>query len=179
MRLWVGPPAAQNSMLASVSASVSMQMYNLSICQLRLLSVRQGWWLVVCDGYALLVHGRNVTTILVTWQINITVSVYLQDFDHLYDPCQQKVSLWSGQRDITGFCLLLWGPRQRQSWRPSVQHPPGHLEPCEHHHRLIWCAKQRCLEWDRACVHMFDSAHYVHCGTVRFCTLCSLWYCDN
>ena len=34
--------AVQNSMFASVSASVSMQMYNLSIHELRLLSVRQG-----------------------------------------------------------------------------------------------------------------------------------------
>ena len=76
--------------------------------------------------------------------------MYLQDFDHLYDPCQEKVSLWSGQRDITGYCLLLWGPRQRQSRRPSVQHPPGHLEPREHHRHLPCCAKQSKDVWDEA-----------------------------
>ena len=145
---------------------------------------------------------RQIPVHIMSLQINITVSVYLQDFDHLYDPGQQKVSLWSGQRDITGFCLLLWGPSQRQSWRPSVQHPPGHLEPCEHHCCLIWCAKQSKDVWNETMpvyiclilyimftvqceilyimftVAMWDSVHYVHCGNVRFCTLCSLWQCE-
>ena len=66
--------------------------------------------------------------------------------------------------ELTSLCSASTGT-PRTMWTPLLSD-------------LVCKAKQRCLEWDHACVHMFDSVHYVHCGTVRFCTLCSLWQCE-